>query len=179
VFRETARIVAASEACLFAAGLCLALLRLLAPYATVDMGALIRGPAAYPRAHHVLLAWWALAGLTLAVGFAVAGTDPRLTAALRPGARLPLVRSVLGGADTEVRPLSAWSRVVMLYDDDPAGPGEVHVTAILSDQTVVMGRLSRHTPSVEEARTASSCSRRPSGCGAPTERSTLFPRRTW
>jgi len=123
VFRETVRIVAASEACLLAAGLCLTLLRLLAPHATVDVGALIRDPAAYLCAHHVLLAWWALAGLTLAVGFAVAGTDPRVAAALRPVARLPLIRSVLGAADTDIRPLRpgrACSRPTTTTPPDPA-----------------------------------------------------------
>ncbi len=89
----------------------------------------------------MLLARWALAGLTLADGFAVA---------LRPAARLPLLRSVLGDADTDIRPQSAWSRVFTLYDEHPAGPGEVHVTATLSDQTVITGRLSSHKPGVEE-----------------------------
>lgn len=37
------------------------------------------------------------------------------------------------------------------YDDDPAGPGEIHVTATLSDQTVVTGRLSSHNPGVEDS----------------------------
>jgi len=150
VFRETVRIVAASEACLVAAGLCIALARLLTPNGTVDVGALTRDPGGYAPAHHVLLAWWALTGLALAVGFAVVGTDHRLTAAIRSVTRLPLLRSVLGGADTDIRPLSGWSKVFTLYDDDPAGPGEVHVTVALTDTSVVTGRLSSHSPSVED-----------------------------
>ena len=151
VFRETVRIVAASEACLLVAGLCLTVLRLLLPDATVDVGALLRHPSAYLRVHHVLVAWWAIAGLGLAVGVALAATDSRVDAVVRRATRLPVLGSLLGTVSTDIRSLSTWSRVFTLYDDDPSGPGEVHVTAVLSDNSVVTGRLSSHSPSVEDS----------------------------
>ncbi len=150
VFRETVRLVAASVACLLAAGLLLGLLRVLLPDATVDIGALLRDPTGYLVAHHVRVAWWALGGLAAAVLFALAGTDPRWAAVLhRVGAR-PAARALLGTADSDIRPMSAWSRVFTMYDDDPAGPGQVHVTALLTDGTMVGGRLSSHAATVED-----------------------------
>jgi len=133
VFRETVRLVAASVACLLAAGLLLVVLRALLPDATVDIGALLRDPVGYAVAHHVRIAWWALAGLAAAVLFALAGTDPRWTAVLRRVGARPAVRRLLGTADSDIKPMSAWSRVFTMYDDDPAGPGEVQVTALLTD----------------------------------------------
>jgi hypothetical protein len=150
VFRETVRLVAASVACLFAAGLLLGLLRVLLPDATIDVGALLRDPAGYAVAHHVRVAWWALAGLAAAVLFALAGTDPRWAAVLRRVGARPAARRLLGTADSDIRPMSAWSRVFTMFDDDPAGPGEVFVRALLTDGTLIGGRLSSHAATVED-----------------------------
>ena len=111
---------------------------------------MLRDPTGYAVAHHVRVAWWSLGGLAAAGLFALAGTDPRWAAVLRRVSDRPAVHALLGTGDSDIKPLSAWSRAFAMYDDGPAGVGQVHVTALLTDGTLVSGRLSSHAASVED-----------------------------
>ncbi len=149
-FRETLRVVAVSVASLIAASLVVAVVRAIAPAATVDVGALLRDADTYIADHHVRLAWWSLATVALGCAIALAAADPRFARRSRALADHPTARKVLGTRDTDIRSGSSWSRVFAMYDDHPDGPGDVVVGALLADGAFVQGVLSSHSPEPDE-----------------------------
>lgn len=149
--RETMWVVAASTGCLLTTGLMLTLVRTLWPSGTVDIGALLRAPDVYVVDHHVRLAWWSFVALVLACLIALEAADPRVAGLVRSAGSRSWVRRVIGTSETDIRPTSAWSRVFTLYDDDPAGTGDVLIGAQLEDGTYLRGTLSSHSAEIEDS----------------------------
>jgi hypothetical protein len=138
-FRESLRVIFVSVACLTVTAVLLALLRGLFPGSTPDIGDLVRDPSGSIRRHHAELAWWALVGVLFATLLGAVVADSRVVGLLRAASKVRPVRWLTGTTDTGIRHISAWYRVMHLYDDE--NPGPVLIGSQMDDGTYVEGRL--------------------------------------
>jgi Family of unknown function (DUF6338) len=127
--------------CVTLTGLLLAGLRGLYPRETPDVGALIRNPAAFGRAHHAQLAWWSVALVAVATIVAVIAADPRIARRLKRAGTSRPARWLTGSRFAHIKPSPALYELIHLYDQTESGPGPVSVTAQLTDGTLVHGSL--------------------------------------
>lgn len=146
-FREALRVVFVSAACLTVAAIFAAGLRWLFPRNTPNFHGLVQHPSSFAREHYVQLAWWALALIALATILAVVAADPRIVRIQRRLARTRVCRLLTGSTDASISPVSAWYRVVHLYDGDDPGP--IFVGAQLDDGTYIEGQVFSFSPGVD------------------------------
>lgn len=140
-FRETLRVIFVSVVCLALTGLLAAGLRSLYPHRTPDVGALVRSPATFARAHYVQLTWWALALLAFATLVAVVLADPRIARRLKRAGKSRVARWLTGSRYASVSPNPAVYDLMHLYDNTEAGRGPITVSAQMTDGTLVQGSL--------------------------------------
>lgn len=148
VFRETLHVVFVSIVCLFATGLLFAALRWLWPEHTLNIRGLIRNPEEFSREHHVQLAWWSIAFVTVATLLGAFVADPRYVDWMHALLSSRAGRLITGSEDTDIRYVSQWHRVLDLYQEDQPGP--VLVGVALDDGSRVRGRLWAYNPTQEE-----------------------------
>lgn len=135
-FRETVTLAAISLCCDATVGVAFAVVRILLPTRTPDIGALVRHPGDYAREHYASLAWWGL-GLLMAaclLGVALASTDIGAKTAARLG-RIPGLRWLAPPANS-VTFQSAWWRLFHQHEDSL-----VHVGCHLDDGSFISGWL--------------------------------------
>jgi hypothetical protein len=136
-FRESLRIVFVSVACLLATGLIATALRSALPKHTPNVRGLVIDPLEYWRGHHVELAWWALAFILFATLLGATAADRRAVRLGRwLGGKRPITW-VTGATNTDISSVSAWYKVMHIYDDDRPGP--ILVGAAMDDGTYVEG----------------------------------------
>jgi hypothetical protein len=146
-FRESLRVIFVSVACLTVTALLLALLRGLFPAITPDVGDVIKDPSGSVRRHHAELAWWALASVLFATLLGAVVADPRVVGFLHATSKAKSVRWLTGATNTGIRPVSAWYRVMHLFDDNQ---GPVMVGSQMDDGTYVEGRLFSFNAAAED-----------------------------
>ena len=147
-FRETLRVVFVSVVCLTITGLIAAGLRWLVPSETPDIGRLVEDPVDSVREHYVQYTWWVLALIVFATLLGALAADPRVVQLLHRAGETRVVRLLSGATDTGIRSISAWYRVVHIFDDD--NPGPIVVGAQMDDGTYVEGRLFSFNTAAEE-----------------------------
>lgn len=145
VFRETTEVVLASVAGGIAALGLLAVVRVLAPEVTPDVGRVIREGASYFKGSYQLVAAWAAVLLTVAVLFAFWAAGPK-----EVSSRLfdRFVPNWVNHSDTSViAPHSSWWEMFR----EEVGPGEtVWVSCLLGDSTYLAGALGSFSTETEE-----------------------------
>ncbi|MBB5152869.1 DUF6338 family protein [Saccharopolyspora phatthalungensis] len=141
VFRETAQMVCVSLLLDIVALLIFGLIRLIWPGGTPDVDRIVREPGSYLRESYLLVAWWALGLLAVAVLLAwLAGSGLlRRILSRAPGLRV----------DAEVMPhessASAWW---LLFREQPGR--RVHVGCNLEDGSFVSGWLASYNTAIDE-----------------------------
>jgi Family of unknown function (DUF6338) len=116
-FRETVTLAAISLACDAAVAAAFAVVRILLPSRTPDIGALVRHPADYVRGHYASLAWWGLGLLASACLLGVA------LASIESGAKIATVLRRIRGLRWLAPPAnpvifnSAWWRLFHEHED--------------------------------------------------------------
>lgn len=144
-FRETVTLVVISLGCAAAIGVTFGILRILLPSYTPDIGAFVRDPASYARAHYASLAWWGLslliASCLLAVTLASTEIGAWTAAAIR---RIPGVRR-LAPPTNPVTFHSAWWRLFHQHTDCL-----IHVGCHLDDGSFVSGWLLSYAADYDE-----------------------------
>ena len=146
--RETLRVVFVSVICLLITGLVLTWMRWVWPEHTPNIRGLVLDPVKFARGHHVQLAWWALGFIAVATLLAAIAADPRVVTAREAISAWTLTRWVTGSSETQIRPISQWSRVFDLYAKEQPGP--VLIGLQLEDGSYVRGRLWVYNPAFEE-----------------------------
>lgn len=141
-FRETVALVFVGVLCDAVALGVFAVLRVLGPGWTPDVGALLRDPQGYALRHYAELTAWSVGLLTLAVLLAVAAGNRWFR---RLAGRLPWLRRRLPHREHEAY-LSAWW---LLFSEHP--DSEVHVGCVLEDGSYVTGRLWSFSRSAEDS----------------------------
>jgi hypothetical protein len=147
-FRETAIVVAASVTFeLVVLGL-FAIIRILAPSVTPDVGALVRNGGSYLQSHYELTAGWAVVLLMASVALAYAASAPAVRRKIRifatAGKWLPRgIRNFAGGALEEGPHESIASGWWKIFDEWAGEPEEVsvRVRCFLGDGSCVEGEL--------------------------------------
>jgi len=138
-FRETLRVIFVSVACLTATAIVFAGLRLVFPRRTLNVHLLIQSPSDFARTQHVQLAWWGLGFVAVATALGALAADPRVVRWLHGVRDTKPGRWLTGAEDTQIRTVSAWYRLMHLYDADGAGP--IAIGAQMDDGTYVEGQL--------------------------------------
>lgn len=132
VFRETAVVGCVSLAADLVVLAGFALLRVIAPGLTVDVGALVRAPGAYLRTGYLAVFWWSVALLAVATGLAVAAGSGLLRGLLvRTG-----LRRLAGPVGVHDSGASAWW---LLFNEHP--DTDIHLGCLLDDGSFVSGWL--------------------------------------
>lgn len=142
VLRETAQLVCVSLFLDIAVLIAFGIVRIIWPMGTPDVGRLVREPGRYLRESYLLIAWWSLALLAVAVALAAllgSGTARRLLS------RLPWPR-VRPTVDPHESAVSAWW---LLFDEKPGR--RVHVGCTLADGTFVSGWLAAFNTALNES----------------------------
>ncbi len=141
-FRETAVVVCVSIAVDVVVLVAFAGVRAIRPQATPDVGRLVRDPLLYLRESYLLVFWWSVALLAVAIALAAwVGSG----AARRALSRLPGV-SLAAQADPHESRLSAWW---LLFRDQPGV--RVHLGCNLVDGSFVSGWLLSYNMSADDA----------------------------
>jgi hypothetical protein len=138
-FRETLRVVFASVLCLTVVALIFTGFRWLFPNETINIGALVHNPRGFARENYVELAWAALTLVGSATVLGALAADPRIIGKYQRMRRKGLIRFLTGWTDQHISHVSAWYRVMHIYDDSDAGP--VHVGAQMDDGSYFEGRV--------------------------------------
>ncbi len=140
-FRETAVVVCVSIAVDAVVLAAFAGVRAIRPHGTPDVGRLVRDPSVYLRESYLLVFWWSVALLAVAVALAAwVGSG----AARRALSRLPGV-SLAAQADPHESRLSAWW---LLFHDQPGV--RVHLGCTLVDGSFVSGWLLSYNMSADD-----------------------------
>lgn len=159
-FRETVSLAFVSVLADGAVLIGFALLRLVAPEWTPDVGALIADSAGYARGHYVELFWWGAGLLAVATALAAvaAGPLPREVARKVPG-----LRERVPQREHEAY-MSAWT---LLFNEHRGA--RIHLGCLLSDGSYLTGRLFSYSRAAEdvEDRELTLCA--PIGYRAPGE----------
>jgi len=149
--RETASIVSAS---LFSNLVVLAvfgILRASWPAATPDVGAIVRDPAVYFRAHYVEVTVWSAALLMVAIGVAaIAAVPPAWSESVAARTNVwpaPALRAAVARRRrSSIAPESGWGRAFHRHPDRV-----VHLGLRLRDGTYLYGRLLEFNAQIEES----------------------------
>jgi hypothetical protein len=140
-FRETAVVVSVSIAVDVVVLAAFAGVRATQPHGTPDIGRLVRDPSAYLRESYLLVFWWSVVLLVVAVALAAwVGSG----VARRTLSRLPGV-SLAAQADPHESRLSAWW---LLFRDQPGV--RVHLGCNLVDGSFVSGWLLSYNMSADD-----------------------------
>lgn len=138
-FRETLRVFFVSVACLTATALLASGIRWALPDRTPNFGSLVQHPTAYAAGHHVQLLWWSFGLLAAATLMGAVFADPRVVRMFEQIMGHRIGRWLTGATDTAITSVSAWYRVMHVFDDDDPGP--ICVGAQMDDGTYVEGRM--------------------------------------
>lgn len=135
-FRETGAVVFASVASELVMLMAFALVRILWPQGTPDVGRLIREGEAYAKAHYASLALWSLILLILASGLAVlAANGPAIASRIRWPRWLAGPAARWGQRQQHPSTVSAWGRLFREWNPGKA----IHVACLLEDGSLVEG----------------------------------------
>ncbi|MDG4787657.1 DUF6338 family protein [Micromonospora sp. WMMD1102] len=145
-FRETLRVVFVSVGCLIVTSIAFAGIRSVLPEHTLDVRGLVQDPTRFAREHHVQIAWWSLAFLTVATAVGVATAHLQLSGwrLQRRGNRFVWVnrttRAPLSSA-------SAWDKA--MHESVPHGHS-AYAGAQLDDGSYISGYVASHSPIPQE-----------------------------
>jgi hypothetical protein len=131
-FRETAVVACVSLVADLVVLAGFAAVRAVAPGLTVDVGALVRAPAAYLRTGYRPVFWWGVILLAVATGLAVAAGSGWLRRQVVRGR----LRRLAGPGEAHDSAVSAWW---LLFNEHP--DADVHVGCLLDDGSYVSGWL--------------------------------------
>jgi Family of unknown function (DUF6338) len=140
-FRESLRVIFVSVVCMTLTGLLVAGIRTRYPDRTPDVGALIRRPASFARAHYAELTWWALGVIAFATLLGVIAGDPRIARTITRAGKSGFARWLTGSKLASIKPTSAVYALVHMFDHTGTRRGRIHVTATMSDGTMLRGYL--------------------------------------
>jgi uncharacterized protein DUF6338 len=143
-FRETAVVVCVSLAVDAVVLAAFAGVRAIQPHGTPDVGRLVRDPSVYLRESYLLVFWWSVVLLVVAVALAAWVGSGAVRRAL---SRLPGV-SLAAQADPHESRMSAWW---LLFRDQPHQPDIwVHLGCNLVDGSFVSGWLLSYNMSADD-----------------------------
>jgi hypothetical protein len=145
-FRETAVVVAASVSSELVILVIFAVIRILLPSLTPDVGALVRG-GGYLRSHYGRVVVWAIVLLAVSVALAYSASVPSTRSTLREfatkGKRFPKTRNLVGNALGEYpheSNASAWWKLFDTWAGEAADVS-VRVKCFIEDGSCVEGEL--------------------------------------
>jgi hypothetical protein len=149
-FRESLRVIFVSVVCVTLTGLLAAAIRSRYPHSTPNVGTLVRSPAGYARSHYAELTWWALAAVGFATLLAVVAADPRITRNLSRAGESRVARWLTGSTHANIKQGTAVYGLVHMFDNTKSGRGRVHITATMTDGTLVHGYLKSYDVGADE-----------------------------
>jgi hypothetical protein len=141
ILQETAQLVCVSLVLDITVVVVFGLVRAAWPGGTPDVGRIVREPGAYLRQSYLMIGWWTLALLAVAVALAALAGSGKL--------RGPLSRIPWLGITPTVQPHeSAASAWWLLFGEKPGR--RVHVGCNLDDGSFVSGWLASYNTAIEE-----------------------------
>jgi Family of unknown function (DUF6338) len=149
-FRESLSVIFVSLVCVTLTGLLAAALRTVWPRNTPNVGALIRTPGTFARAHYVELSWWALGLLAFATLVAMLAADPRIARHLRRAGKSRAARWLTGSTHARISSNTAMYNLVHLHDDAKSGRVRIRITAQMTNGTIVGGYLHSYDTGTDE-----------------------------